>query len=385
MSTTTDTDAPARNLAAWLERTLDDAPNLLAQLAQLNDPDQPLELDLDDDQQLRDIAAAGLQGLAQHADSEHTRLSALYTTGRLLGFRHVKRRILQLALTARSERVSLMAFHVIARGLDALAPPNMQRPEDEPGPPDIVMIEPKNGSASRPKSAPPCCAANTPNRPTSGPRAKPSTKPNCAVGSPALPKTSSATKPGSTRTSPTSSPPSTPPPKQSPKPPQQQPQSPTPKQPPPAPPPPSAKPSPETTFARKQAKPPRSKIFSPRIRREMPQQTMFSPPLGICAKRASLGIGAVERPCARPARSDLRLRRAVGTACAGLPGGAGRSAARVSGSGGGQLRGAAQVVGEAEQQQLAAVAFEVQEAHAAVAVTAFEYAEDALHRHPHAV
>ena len=157
MSSTTDNAAPARNLAAWLERTLDDAPNLLAQLAQLNDPDdpdQPLELDLDDDQQLRDIAAAGLQGLAQHADSEHTRLSALYTTGRLLGFRHVKRRILQLALTARSERVSLIAFHVIARGLDALAPPNMQRPEDEPGPPDIVMIEPEEWFGVPPEERP---------------------------------------------------------------------------------------------------------------------------------------------------------------------------------------------------------------------------------------
>ena len=157
MSSTTTTDAPARNLAAWLERTLDDAPNLLAQLAQLNDPDHPdqaLELDLDDDQQLRDIAAAGLQGLAQHADSEHTRLSALYTTGRLLGFRHVKRRILQLALTARSERVSLIAFHVIARGLDALAPPNMQRPEDEPGPPDIVMIEPEEWFGVPPEERP---------------------------------------------------------------------------------------------------------------------------------------------------------------------------------------------------------------------------------------
>ena len=46
---------------------------------------------------------------------------------------------------------------------------------------------------------------------------------------------------------------------------------------------------------------------------------------------------------------------------------------------------AAQVVGEAEQQQLAAVALEVRETHFAVAVAAFEHAEDALHRHPHAV
>ena len=86
-------------------------------------PDQPSSApDLDHPNIFQPLYTAGLEQLAQHAKSDHDRLSALYLLAALHGCARVKGQLLKLAETSTAHRVALTVVYLIARALGMVVP-----------------------------------------------------------------------------------------------------------------------------------------------------------------------------------------------------------------------------------------------------------------------
>ena len=85
-------------------------------------PDQPSSApDLDHPNIFQPLYTAGLEQLAQHAKSDHDRLSALYLLAAQHGCARVKDQLLKLAETSTAHRVMLTVVYLIARALGMVA------------------------------------------------------------------------------------------------------------------------------------------------------------------------------------------------------------------------------------------------------------------------
>ena len=139
-------------------------------------PDEPASApDLDNPNILQPLYTAGLEQLAQHAKSDHDRLSALYLLAAQHGCARVKDQLLKLAETSTAHRVMLTVVYLIARALGMVVPREPARLNlgGRPGPalpgPSILGASfrwtptlpyprlpiPRKRSAKRPKPAEP--------------------------------------------------------------------------------------------------------------------------------------------------------------------------------------------------------------------------------------
>ncbi len=85
-------------------------------------PDEPAAApDLDNPTVFQPLYTAGLEQLAQHAQSDHDRLSALYLLAAQHGCARVKDQLLKLAETTTAHRVMLTVVYLIARALGMVA------------------------------------------------------------------------------------------------------------------------------------------------------------------------------------------------------------------------------------------------------------------------
>ncbi len=85
-------------------------------------PDEPASAPgLDHPNIFQPLYTAGLEQLAQHARSDHDRLSALYLLAALHGCARVKNQLLKLAETTTAHRVALTVVYLIARALGMVA------------------------------------------------------------------------------------------------------------------------------------------------------------------------------------------------------------------------------------------------------------------------
>ena len=149
-------------------------------------PDNPAAApDLDDPNIFQPLYTAGLEQLAQHAKSDHDRLSALYLLAVQHGCARVKDQLFKLAETSTAHRVMLTVVYLIAHALGLVAPrgPARLNLSGLPGPslpgPSILGASfrwtptlpyprlpiPRKRSAKRPKPAeptPPPTAAEDP-------------------------------------------------------------------------------------------------------------------------------------------------------------------------------------------------------------------------------
>ena len=83
-------------------------------------PNPPPDDDLGDPADFEPIYLATLEEVAEHADSDHDRLSALFLLGEYNGYDPVQNQLVELTATTTSDRVVLIAFRLITRALGGL-------------------------------------------------------------------------------------------------------------------------------------------------------------------------------------------------------------------------------------------------------------------------
>ena len=86
-------------------------------LPNFNPDDPDTAPDLDDPQVFNPLYLGALEHLAQHAESDHDRLSALYLLAEQRGYSGLKAQLLKLTRTTRFHRIKLIAVYLIARAL----------------------------------------------------------------------------------------------------------------------------------------------------------------------------------------------------------------------------------------------------------------------------
>ena len=83
-------------------------------------PAPPPDDDLGDPADFQPIYLATLEEVAEHADSDHDRLSALFLLSQYNGYDSVQDRLVELTSATKSERVILTAFRIVAQALGLL-------------------------------------------------------------------------------------------------------------------------------------------------------------------------------------------------------------------------------------------------------------------------
>ena len=83
-------------------------------------PNPPPDDDLGDPADFEPIYLATLEEVAEHADSDHDRLSALFLLSQYNGYDSVQDRLVELTEATKSERVILIAFRIVAQALGLL-------------------------------------------------------------------------------------------------------------------------------------------------------------------------------------------------------------------------------------------------------------------------
>ena len=83
-------------------------------------PAPPPDDDLGDPADFEPIYLATLEEVAEHADSDHDRLSALFLLSQYNGYDSVQDRLVELTEATKSDRVILTAFRIVAQALGLL-------------------------------------------------------------------------------------------------------------------------------------------------------------------------------------------------------------------------------------------------------------------------